>query len=150
MGRSRCLTADIRLCVVELNVRAVSWYLNLGFAVVQLQVAKLNTLKLGQVPVVFLTMQRKRGTVGVAWEHFFTGNLCKEKVVLLPHLTPSTFRTVVALGMMKPMYVAIEGYNPNKGVHHLEDGRDVDLTDEFANGRLIFQRPLHKILSDVK
>lgn len=147
---SRCLTADIRLCVAELNVRAVAWYFRLGFAIVDVEVARLNTLKLGQIPVVFLKMQRRSGTPAVAWERLFTKDLRREKVVLLPQHAPMAFRAMVMIGLVKLSAVAIVGYNPSSHAHHLEDGRVVDLTEEFADGRAIFQRPLHQILVDAK
>jgi len=140
--------ADIRLSVADANARAISWYLKLGFTIVEVKLTRLATLKLGHVPMVFLTMQRRRGAACGPWERFFAREVSGEKVVLLPEASPPSFVSLMNLRVMMTIPpTTIRGFDPASGTHRLEDGRTMDLSEALAHGLALFERPLHVILS---
>jgi len=150
LGKGSPAVSDLRLSVVERNSRAISWYLKLGFSIVRWSVAHLSTLKLGHVPVVFLEMQRRWGTaVARRGDCVFGREVCGEKVVLLPECAPMLYVSMVQLRVLPMLGATIRFYDQASGLHRLDDGRTVDVTQAFARGLLYFERPLHSILARV-
>mmetsp|Transcript_7065 Transcript_7065/g.21459 ORF Transcript_7065/g.21459 Transcript_7065/m.21459 type:complete len:508 (+) Transcript_7065:179-1702(+) len=147
LGRGSA-TADLRLSVVERNVRAISWYFKLGFSIVQQNLAHIKTLKHGHVPVVFLDMQRRRGAAVPPHGRLFGREVSGEKAVLLPEYSPMPFISLVQLRVVPSIQgLAIRAFDPASGLHRMEDGRNVDLSEAFSRGLLMFDRPLHAILA---
>jgi len=144
MGERR--VSDLRLNVVEFNSRAIGWYLQLGFSIVQLELANLTTMKHGKCPVVFLTMQRINGVPGTPFGRMFGPEMCDKRITLVPACAPTAFLThlVGYAKMNHPTYVC--QFDPATGLHRLKDGRNVDLTIEAAHGRLLTHQPFHTIL----
>jgi len=147
LGKASPATSDLRLSVVERNLKATAWYLKLGFSIVDAKPTHLSTLKLGHVPVVFLEMQRRRGSTATPKERCFGREVCGEKVIILPDNAPLAFVAVVYLRVTKQPSVAIRWFDQASGLHRLEDGRTLDVTAAFSCGMLCFERPLHMILA---
>eukprot|EP00418_Pyrodinium_bahamense_P001562 CAMPEP_0179021018 /NCGR_PEP_ID=MMETSP0796-20121207/5674_1 /TAXON_ID=73915 /ORGANISM="Pyrodinium bahamense, Strain pbaha01" /LENGTH=521 /DNA_ID=CAMNT_0020716837 /DNA_START=14 /DNA_END=1577 /DNA_ORIENTATION=+ len=135
LGKTSPAVSDLRLSVVEQNLRALSWYLKLGFSIVKLSLAHISTLKLGHVPVVFLNMQRRRSASVLPWERLFGREVCGEKVLVIPEYAPMLFVSVVHLRMLTSVgYTGVRSFDQASGLHRLEDGRSVDLTQAFSRG----------------
>jgi len=144
---SPAAAADLRLSVVDANTRSISWYFKLGFRIVEVLPAKLATLKLGHVPVVFLTMQRRRHEPASPWHRFFGREVCGERLVLLPDGSPVVFLSLAQMRVMPLPFTNVRSFDQASGVHLLEDGRTLDLTAAFSCGLAYFERPLHTALA---
>jgi len=141
---------DLRLSVVEPNHSALCWYLKLGFVIVQVQLTRMSTLKEGHVPVVLLTMQRRWGAQSAPWEQFFGREVCGQKVTLLPEKSPLGFVVLSQMRSIPFVKSTIRIFDQASGKHILDDGLAFDATEAFSRGLLIFEKPLHTILSRVQ
>jgi len=138
---------DLRINVVELNDRAVEWYRRLGFVTVDLWTRRFS-FRSGLVPVVFLTMQRREDGPCATWSRFFSADARGSRLVLFPEGSPKDFlRGAARRAWPKLPLAAVGVFDPADGLHELADGRTVDLTQAFVQGRVFFEKPLHTVVS---
>mmetsp|Transcript_130588 Transcript_130588/g.279239 ORF Transcript_130588/g.279239 Transcript_130588/m.279239 type:complete len:418 (-) Transcript_130588:62-1315(-) len=135
---------DLRVNVVELNVRAIEWYRRRGFVVTEVWIRHLN-VSFGSVPAVFLSMQLLEDKPVALRGTFFRWELKGQALMLIPDCAPHPFVEWCNWRSFGPMQVpaVVKLFNPDGEVHELEDGREVNLTQAFSTGRVIFSKPLH-------
>lgn len=142
-----CAAVDLRINVVELNARAIEWYRRLGFLPVDLWVRRFS-VKNSLVPVVFLTMQRREDSPCVPWKCFFNADAKGAKVIVFPEGSPEEFlREAARQPLARLPFATIGVYDLSDGMHELTDGRNIDLTQAYVQGRARFERPLHNVVS---
>eukprot|EP00929_Paragymnodinium_shiwhaense_P092823 TRINITY_DN52831_c0_g2_i1.p1 TRINITY_DN52831_c0_g2~~TRINITY_DN52831_c0_g2_i1.p1 ORF type:complete len:947 (+),score=218.06 TRINITY_DN52831_c0_g2_i1:141-2981(+) len=140
---------DLRVLVADLQVTAIQWFQRLGFKVLQL-----HSQKFGNDMIVYLSMRRKtNGVPLVPQERFFAGECVGLRVRSLGQP-----RSRLSLGgrwreqkEKKPnltTHLTVKSYLEEKGVHVLENGREIDLTAGFFHGIVDFELPLHEIFKE--
>lgn len=119
------------IVAAELNVHAVNWYRRLGFVATNFHIERHNG-----GPVCYVTLGRRLGQqvdANLSKLSIFGSEICGEQLSL--ELPESQLTTAT-----------VQRYDRDNGLHKLQGGIWLNLSEAFANGKVHFSRPLHEIL----
>merc|ERR1711879_119988 len=81
-----------------------------------------------------------RGALCPPWGRFFKEELCGETLVVMGDDTPPTPGAAHSMKW-------ICSYDAETGLHQLQDGTVVNITERFSQNQVRFGRPLHAIFA---
>lgn len=144
------LSCEVRLGTTELNGHVTDWYKRYGFSVDRLYVQHLG--KTQRCPVVYFEMALRSCTGATICDTarvFFGDEICGESV----RCFNSAKHDAVGVGERScpAVETVVMSYEPEQAstegkLHLLQNGRRLNMTSAFVEGRVQFARPLHEAL----